>query len=134
MRLLAALCVLAALPSPPRSALFPYTTLFRSSSVSGSTVTLSWSAPTTGAAATSYVIEAGSFPGGSDFVQPTGNLQTSFTAANVGNGTYFVRVRAANGAGMGTASNEVIVGVCGGGSPPEVGAPGAPRRLGPQAA
>jgi len=99
------------------------------SSVSGSTVTLSWSAPTTGAAATSYVIEAGSFPGGSDFVQPTGNLQTSFTAANVGNGTYFVRVRAANGAGMSTASNDVIVSVGGGDSTPRVGAPGAPRGL-----
>ncbi|HKB11031.1 MAG TPA: fibronectin type III domain-containing protein, partial [Vicinamibacterales bacterium] len=101
------------------------------SSVSGSTVYLAWEAAASGAAPTTYVIEAGAFPGSRDFVQATGDLATSFTADHVGNGTYFVRVRAANGAGMSAPSNEVIVTVDGGsgGSAPRSGAPGTPRGL-----
>jgi peptidase C25-like protein len=117
-------------PAPsgtPSGSPMPGAPLGLASSVSGSTVTLSWSAPATGSAPTTYVIEAGSFPGARDFVQATGALATSFTASNVGNGTYFVRVRAANGAGMGAASNEVIVAVGGSGSTPTAGTPGAPR-------
>jgi predicted phage tail protein len=81
----------------------------------------------TGTSPASYVIEAGSFPGASDYFLPTGTLATSFVATSVGTGTYFVRVRAANSAGMGAASNEVIVSVGAGDSAPRPGAPAAPR-------
>ena len=98
------------------------------STVSGATVTLSWSAPTTGAAATSYVVEAGAFPGRSDYVIPTGTLATSFVATGVGSGTYFIRVHGANAAGLGAGSNEVLVNVASDATP-RPGAPGAPRAL-----
>ena len=94
--------------------------------VSGSTVTLFWSAPTSGGGATGYVIEAGSSSGGVDLARfGTGSTATSFTATGVPTGTYFVRVRAMNGAGQGPPSNEVVVivfGSCATG-------PGAPSGL-----
>jgi hypothetical protein len=78
-------------------------------SVVDSTVTLNWSAPSTGGQATSYVLEAGRTPGSSNLaVFDTGNGSTSFTAAPVAPGTYFVRVKARNAAGTSAASNEVI--------------------------
>jgi Peptidase family C25 len=100
------------------------------SSVVGSTLTLTWAAPASGVAPDWYVIEAGSFSGARDFVQATGSLATSFTANDVGAGTYFVRVRAENGAGIGPASSEVIVAVGAGGGPsPTDDAPGPPVEL-----
>jgi hypothetical protein len=73
-----------------------------------SNVTLAWN-PAAGSPA-SYIIEAGSFPGESNvLVSDTGTTATMMTAANVGGGTYFVRVRARNACGASAPSNEVSV-------------------------
>ena len=82
---------------------------------SGSTVTLTWTAPVTGAAPTTYYIEAGSTPGAANLANfPTGNTATIYSATGVGNGTYYVRVRAANASGVGPASPDatLVVGSC----------------------
>ena len=77
-------------------------------SVGGSTVTLNWIRPTTGCTPTGYVIEAGFSPGSSNLATfPTGRTDTSFTAPGVPAGTYYIRVRAANGNVNGPVSNEV---------------------------
>jgi hypothetical protein len=100
------------------------------SSVFGSTLVLSWTSSATGAASRSYVIEAGAFTGARNFVYSTGNTATSFTANDVAVGTYFVRVRAENDAGMSGSSNEVIVTVGAGTGPaPTPAVPGPPRGL-----
>jgi hypothetical protein len=75
----------------------------------GSTVTLTWQAPTTGPVPSGYVIEAGSSPGLANLaVLRVGNV-TSFTTT-APPGVYYVRVRAwsADGA-AGEASNEIVV-------------------------
>jgi len=88
-------------------------------SATGSNVTLNWSPPATGGAVASYVIQAGSSPGTNDLANfSTGNTATSYFAAGVGAGTYFVRVRAANSAGTGDPSNEVLLLVGPGCAPP----------------
>jgi len=92
-------------------------------SATGSTVNLSWVAPPAGAAPTAYIIEAGSAPGMADLARvSTGTAATTFTAGGVGNGTYYIRVRAVSSAGTSGPSNEalVIVGAA---------APGAPTGL-----
>jgi hypothetical protein len=79
------------------------------STVNGSDVTLNWTF-VGGSAPSSYVIEAGSFPGGSNLANvDTLSTGTSFFAPGVGSGTYFVRVRAKNACGVSGGSNEVIV-------------------------
>ena len=71
------------------------------------TVTLQW---TGSSGATQYRIEAGSRAGASDLaVIDTGATQTSFTASGVGDGVYYVRVRALTGATAGESSNEVVI-------------------------
>ena len=85
-------------------------------SIIGATVTLFWNAPTGGCAPSTYGVEAGSSPGASNLANIlTGNASTSFTANNVPNGTYYVRVRAVNGSVTGGVSNETIVTVPSGG-------------------
>lgn len=80
------------------------------STVSGSTVTLSWNAPSGGCAVTSYVLQAGSLPGLSNLANANiGTTATSFVAIGVGNGVYYVRVVAVNTFGQSAPSNEVIV-------------------------
>src|SRR5262245_15427118 len=75
--------------------------------VSGNVVTLTWSAPTGGDAPTSYVIEAGSSPGSADIASfDTGSNATSLAVFNVPAGTYFVRVRAVNSAGISAPSGD----------------------------
>jgi hypothetical protein len=74
--------------------------------VSGSTVTLSWAAPAGGA--DSYVVEAGSVSGAADIAAIDVGGATSLTGV-VPPGTYFVRVRAVRGSGVGAPSNEIIV-------------------------
>src|SRR5262249_26057266 len=98
-----------ATPTPTSAADLPDAPMGLASSVSGSTVTLSWVAAASGAAPASYVIEAGSFSGGRDFAQSTGSLATSFLATNVSNGTYFVRVPAANAPGTGAPSHQLLL-------------------------
>lgn len=104
-------------PGPPANLTFV---------VSGSAVTLNWTAPATGGAPTSYLIEAGSSAGTSNFTFDTGNTLTSFGTAGVAPGVYYVRVRARNVAGSSGPSNEVIVIVGGLGC---TGPPGAPGSL-----
>ena len=75
------------------------------SSGSGSTVTLQWTGVS---GATDYILEAGTGPGLANIgALRLGNVTQFSTSAPPG--TYYVRVRAANGAGVGAASNEVIV-------------------------
>jgi predicted phage tail protein len=79
-------------------------------SVSGSSVTLSWTGPAGGCAATGFVIEAGSSSGLSNLATVnTGSAATTFSAGGVGNGAYFVRVRAVNSNGQSGASNEITL-------------------------
>ena len=78
--------------------------------VSGSAVSLSWSAGGQPAAVTRYVLEVGSAPGLNDiFTGLDVGLQTSFAASGVPPGRYYVRVRAGNFTGLSAPSNEVIV-------------------------
>jgi predicted phage tail protein len=98
-----------------------------STSSSGSTVTLTWTAPGSGDATTGYVIEAGSAPGLANLaVVVTGSTATSFSATGIGSGTYYVRVRAQNASGTSGASNESTLVV---GSSACTSAPGAPGGL-----
>jgi hypothetical protein len=86
--------------------------------VNGVHVTLTWSAPSTSAAVTSYLIEAGSTPGASNLAQlSTGSPSTLF-AVNAPAGVYFVRVRALSGELTGPPSNDVTVTVGGSCAPP----------------
>jgi len=79
-------------------------------SSSGSTVTLTWNAPRIGGAPTSYLIEAGSRSGLADLANfDTGANATSSSATGVGQGSYYLRVRAANASGTSTASDEAVL-------------------------
>jgi predicted phage tail protein len=90
---------------------------------------LTWSPPASGGAPSAYIIEAGSQPGLANLANfSTGTTATSFTTGGVGNGTYFVRVRATNAAGTSVASNEATL-VVGGGAC--TAAPPAPTGFAP---
>jgi WD40-like Beta Propeller Repeat len=92
--------------------------------VFGSTLTLTWTAPASGTP-TAYVIEAGSATGAMDVANfSTGSTATTFSATVAGGGTFFIRVRAANAAGVSPPSNEILVTI-GSAQPP----PGAPIAL-----
>jgi hypothetical protein len=79
-------------------------------SVSADSVSITWSPPTTGGAATSYEFAAGSGLGLSNIatVVTTG---TSLNASGVPSGQYFIRVRASNAAGTGPATADLAVAV-----------------------
>ena len=73
---------------------------------SGTTATLAWTAPASGAA-TGYVIEAGSASGLANLaLLPTG-AATSLVVPGLSPGLYFVRVRATSAEGVGAPSNEI---------------------------
>ena len=95
-------------------------------SVSGSSIVLSWSAPTSGGAPTGYVIEAGSSSGLANLANlSTGTTTTTFSTSGVNSGAYYVRIRATNSAGTSSPSNEALLIVGGGCSAP----PAAPSGL-----
>jgi predicted phage tail protein len=114
-------------PSTVAAASAPTAPSGLTATASGSTVTLTWLAPTGTDPATSYTIEAGSAPGLVNLATfPTGNSATSYTTSGVGAGTYYVRVRATNSSGASAASNEATL-VVGGTS--GCTTPGAPASL-----
>ncbi len=93
-------------------------------SASGSTVTLTWSAPAGGCASSSYVLQAGSSAGASDLANANVGAGTSYVASGVGNGTYYVRVRAVNAYGQSAGSNEAVATVTAGTPTPVPGGVG----------
>jgi len=81
-----------------------------SASVTGSTVALTWTAPTVGCAPTTYIVQAGSTSGLSNLANfSTGSTATTYTAAGVLPGTYYVRVLSGAPGVLSAASNEVVV-------------------------
>jgi hypothetical protein len=89
-------------------------------SVSGSTVSLAWDAPTTGSAPTSYVIDGEITPGACSAgigSYASGNTATALVAPSIPNGTYYFCVRGQNSSGVGPASSELLL---------PVGVPGPP--------
>lgn len=82
----------------------PPTTL--TNSVGVSSVTLTWHAPTTGGAPTTYILEASRGDGAHLATISTGSTATSFSAGGLGNGEYVVRVRAANADGTSAPTND----------------------------
>lgn len=104
VRLLAASLLTGCLALPALATAQPAAPTFEASS-SGSTVTASWSAVP---GATGYRVEAGLSPtivvAGYDL-----GLITSFTLPEVPQGTYYMRVRARDGNGLGAPSNGVAV-------------------------
>jgi Metallo-peptidase family M12B Reprolysin-like/Bacterial Ig domain len=101
-----------------------------SATTSGTTVIFTWTASTVGAAASHYLIEAGSAPGLANLATlDTGSEATSLDVPNVPRGTYWVRVRGANTAGTGAPSQDVSVVM--GASAGCVGLPAAPVLLTP---
>lgn len=89
----------------------------------GSTAVITWSQPSSGGAATSYVLEAGLSPGTTIGSLPVGIA--SIVIPGVGPGTYYLRVRGVNAAGTGSASGEATLVVGNGGA----GTPNAPTGL-----
>lgn len=77
--------------------------------VGNRTVTFSWIAPRSGSAATNYLFEAGAAPGQSDIAIVSLAPITTLPVAGVPPGTYYVRVRSANPAGLSAPSGEVRV-------------------------
>jgi len=67
-------------------------------------------ATTASANATTYIIEAGSTPGTTNLANANlGSSATTATFNGVGNGVYFVRLRAQNTCGTSGVSNEVTL-------------------------
>jgi Metallo-peptidase family M12B Reprolysin-like/Bacterial Ig domain len=98
-------------------------------SFSGRTISIAWTAPTTGDPVTNYVLEVGSAPGLSNLVVVPVGAGLSFVAPGVPDGTFWLRVRGSNAAGMGVPSQDlgVTMGLAGG----CVGLPYAPALQAP---
>jgi len=89
---------------------------------------LTWTPPTGGPPATTFVVEAGSSPGAADLGQfVTYSTTPVLVVPGVASGVYYVRVRAANGAGTGLPSSDTVVAVGAGTGPATL--PGAPANL-----
>jgi predicted phage tail protein len=71
-------------------------------------VTLSW-LPSTSGTPTGYLLEAGGGPALSNIATVALGVSTTFTTAGVPAGTYYVRIRAANAAGISEPSGDVIL-------------------------
>ena len=85
--------------------------------MSGSRLTLTWSAPYPAAAVTGYVVEAGSAPGLTD-IAAIGLNSRALTVYAVPPGNYFVRVRALTPAGLGPPTSVDTLVNAGGVAPP----------------
>ncbi len=107
---------------PPPPATSPGAPQNFQANVSGNTVDMSWSAPTSGSAPTSYTLVATTPSGAPLDTLPLG-LVTSFSAA-APNGAYRLSVQATNAVGTGPESNAVTVSL-----PSALQPPGAPSAL-----
>lgn len=95
-------------PSPPATAAAPGTPTGLAATVVGSTVTITWNAPSSGGTATGYQLHAGLAPGASSF-GPFPSSGTALQATNVGSGVYYVRVVATNASGSSAPTADVPI-------------------------
>jgi Metallo-peptidase family M12B Reprolysin-like/Bacterial Ig domain len=78
-------------------------------SFSGRTISIVWTAPTTGDPVTNYLLEVGSAPGLSNLLVVPMGPGLSFVAPGVPDGMYWLRVRGSNAAGLGVPSSDLGV-------------------------
>lgn len=90
----------------------------------GRTVTVSWRPPSDGLVPASYRLEAGFAPGQVAASLPISHPQTTVTVPGVGDGRYFLRVRALAANLLSLPSSEVVIDVPGG-----IATPSEPRGL-----
>ena len=90
------------------STVAPGTPTNLAATVTGNNVSLTWSAPATGGAPTSYVLQAGYTPGGVE-VGAIPAASTGLAFAGVPNGQYYVRVLAVNAVGTSAPTSDVVV-------------------------
>lgn len=83
------------------------------STITATGIVISWSAPTSGGAATGYLLEGGLSPGTTAATLPTST--TSLTLPLLPAGTYYLRIRATNAFGVGPPSIELTLVVGNGG-------------------
>ncbi len=115
--------------TPPPTANPPGAPTSLTVSAFGSSVSLAWHAPLSGGTPATYVIEAGTAQGLANLANfSTGSTATSYSATGVGNGVYYVRVRASNVGGTSAASNEALLFV-GAGNAGCIAVPGPPGSL-----
>lgn len=88
--------------APPSAPLAPSTLL---ASVSGTRVTLTWRAPSSGPAPTTYLIDVGTTWGGTEIARGFNLGNIVQISADLPRGRYYARIRAANSAGVGDYSN-----------------------------
>jgi len=93
-------------------------------SFAGRTISIAWTAPTTGDPVTSYTLEVGSAKGLSNLLVVPMGAGTSFAAPGVPDGVFWLRVRGSNAAGNGPPSQDLGVVMSGAGGC--VGLPYAP--------
>jgi hypothetical protein len=93
--------VAAVAPGPPENL---------EASVNGTTVSLTWQAPSTGGVPTEYIFDASLSPGG-PVIASYAVTGTTTTVTGVPNGVYYVKVSALNADGQSAPSNEVVVAV-----------------------
>lgn len=91
----------ASAPGPPTNL---------AATVSGSTVNISWNAPSSGGAATGYRLEAGTAPGLSN-ITAFQTTSTGIAVPGVPTGQYFVRVRSTNAVGTSAATSDLTINV-----------------------
>ena len=77
-------------------------------------IDVTWSAPSSGGVATSYILQGGVTPGGTLATLPTAT--TSITLPLLGPGTYYLRIKGINAFGTGPASPELTLIVGAGGA------------------
>ena len=93
-----------------------------SANVQGNSVALTWAAPTTGGTPSSYQLQAGYTPGGTE-IGPIPAPSTGLFFNSVPNGQYYVRVLALNAAGASAPTSDLVLNVgC-------AGPPAAPTSL-----
>jgi len=90
------------------NALAPGTPADLRATATGTTVNITWGAPATGGAPSIYEVQAALSPGGA-IIASLGTTNTSLQVPDVPNGTYYLRVRAANAVGQSTPTSEVTV-------------------------
>jgi hypothetical protein len=77
--------------------------------IAGGTVSFTWTAPSEGDPPSSYLLEAGSAPGQANLASVSVGNVVAVSFSNVPRGTYYVRLKAVNAAGVSAPTPTLVV-------------------------